>query len=245
MKDLKFFRSVCSWGHVLFSILRVLSLLGAIGLLLGILMLVAWPQNTFSVDTSMKMDIKVNFARILGREWAEVKEELYDEIDTSLPEGAEITEDGIQIEQGTPSISMENRVFALSLIPAFVEMILAFSLYRFLGKTFKILKQAPNPFDAEAAKHLRTAGTFLMVQAVLPALCMSLVTLLTKVSGYFETEFDLFSVFLGFLIWALSDLFLYAKEKISAPLSSPPPFGGFPAETEPEKQDSDIHPDAF
>lgn len=241
MKDLRFFRSVCNWGYVLFAIIRVLSLLGAIGLLIGIFGLVAFPQNTVVADTSVSIDLKVNLSRILGREWEEMKEEIYDELDGTLPEGAEITEEGIRIVEDTPSVSVENRVLALSLIPSFVEMILGFSLYLFLTKAFKILKLAPNPFDAEAAKHLRSAGTVLMVQAVLPAICMSLVTLLTKTSGYFETELDLFAVFLGFLIWALSDLFLYAKDRISAP---PAPFGGFPSETEP-KQDSDIHPDAF
>lgn len=245
MKDLRFFRSVCNWGHVLFSIIRVLALIGAIGLLIGIFALVAWPQNTFTIDTAVSMDVKVNFERILGRDWEEFKDEIFDELDGTLPEGAELTEDGITITEDAPTVSIENRVLALSLIPAFVEMLVAFSLYLFLGKAFKILKLSPNPFDAEAAKHLRTSGTILMVLGVLPALCMSLVSLLTKVSGYFETEFDLFAVFMGFLLWALSDLFLYAKDKLSTPLYSPPPFGGFPSENQNENSDSDIHPDAF
>lgn len=244
MKDLKFFRSVSSWAHVLFAIIRVLACIGAVCLLIGIFSLVAMPQSAFSIDTAVQMDVKVNFVKILGREWNELKEEIYDELDGTLPQGATITENGVSIQETVPSISIENRVLALSLIPTFVEMILSFSLYLFLARAFKILKDAQNPFDPSAAKNFRTAGTFLMVQGVLPALCMSLVTLLTKTSGYFETELDLFMVFLGFLLWALSDLFLYAGAKLSSPLYSPPPFGGF-GEEKKETTDSDIHPDAF
>ena len=251
MKDLRFFRSVCSWAHVLFSIIRVLSCIGAIGLLFGIFYFVALPQNTFSIDSTVAVDVKVNLKRLMGKEWpelyAEMEEELKDELQGELPDNAVVSEEGIEVKETVPAITMENRVFALSMIPSFVEMILGFSLYLFLARAFKILKLAQNPFDSMAAKHLRTAGIFLMVQATVPAICMTLVSNLTRTSGYFQTEFDLFAVFLGFLLWALSDLFLYANEKLSTPLYTPPPFGGFPAENKPEetKENSDIHPDAF
>ena len=220
MKSLDFFRSVCKWGHVLFSILRVLTIIASVCILIGIFTLALVPKNFFTLDIITQMEMKFNLAELVGEDWTTYSQELQDELLTSLPEGAKYTENGLEISQITPSETVENKTLALSLVPDFVESILFFSLFLYLCRIFKALKESPDPLCAPVAENLRFAGGLVMALGIVPALSASLVRLLTGTSQLLsDTSFDLWLIFLGFLLWAAADLFLYA-----ASTRNPNPF---------------------
>lgn len=258
MKSLKFFRSVCRWANVLFSILRVFAVIGAVGVLIGIFSLSVLPKNFFTVDMTVQTDMKFNMSAILGADWEEDREALEEEA-YALPEGAEWTEDGFAITETIPSTTMENRALALTLVPVFAQLLLSFALYLFVCRIFRALKDSPEPLTAPVSGNLKNAGWLLMAQGVVPALCGWLISLLTHTEGLVEVSFDLWQVFLGFLLWALADLIAHAASFVPAPSeSAAPPFHGYsgyaPASEDQEtvtppaedkKDDEGHHPDAF
>ncbi len=257
MKPLNFFRSVCSWGHILFSIMRVLAVIGAVGTLIGIFSLALMPRNFFTLDIVTQMDMKFNLSSILGEEWENMLSEAEGEVFSELPEGAEFTKEGLEISEIIPSTTMENKALALSMIPSFVDLLLSFFLFLFLSRIFKALKTSPDPLLAPVSENFRHAGSLMMALGVAPALCGSLVSLLTQTENLLgETSFDLFLVFMGFVLWAASDLFLYAAASRTAPnFPFTPPTGPSSPTTEnipqnppqnpPQSQNSDHNPHAF
>ncbi len=230
MKSLNFFRSVSSWGHVLFAILRVLAIIGAVGMLIGIFTLSLMPKDFFSIDVSMQTDMKFNFKALFGDNWSEIIKESEGVVYDSLPEGSKLTENGIEISEITPSTIVQGKFLALEMIPAFTEMLICIALFHYLCKIFKTLKVAVEPFAAPITEDLRYAGGILMALGAVPALSAGLIQLLTKtesLSG--DVSFDLWLVFCGFLLWAVADLFLYAKARLTPPSptsnpSEPSPF---------------------
>lgn len=218
MKTLHFFRSVSSWGYVLFAILRVLAIIGAVAMVIGIFALSLMPNDFFTIDVSMQTDMKFNFKALLGDNWSEIIKDSEDVVYDSLPEGSTLTENGIEISQVTPSSTMSGKILALEMIPAFTEMLISIALFHYLCKIFKMLKTAADPFAAPLTEDLRYAGGILMALGVVPALSASLIQLLTKTQGLSgDTSFDLWLIFCGFLLWALADLFLYAKARLAPP----------------------------
>lgn len=259
MDHLRFFRSVCNWGYVLFAILRVLYVIGAVGILIGIFTLSVLPKNFVTVDVVMETEMNFNMKALMGDAWEE-----FGETDAELPEGGEWTEDGFAVNETVPATTMENRTLALMLVPVFVEMILSFALFLFLCRVFRTLKQSFEPFHAPVPGNLRNAGWLLMALGVVPGICGWLISLLTRTEGIVEVSFDLWLVFVGFLLWAAADLFVYAASRIPQPRteSTPPPFTGYtgftppaaetkkeepvtPPPAEEKNDDSPHHPDAF
>ncbi len=220
MKSLNFFRSVSSWGHVLFAILRVLAIIGAVGMIIGIFTLSLMPKDFFSIDVFMQTDMKFNFKALFGENWSEIIKESEGVVYDSLPEGSKLSENGIEISEVTPSTTMGNKTLALDMIPAFTEMLLCAALFHYVCKIFKALKTAAEPFSAPITEDLRYAGGILMALGAVPALSASLLQLLTKTKSITsEVTFDLWLIFFGFLLWAVADLFLYAKNRLTPPAS--------------------------
>ncbi len=211
MDKLRFFRSVSSWGHVLFAIMKVLSLLAAIFTFFGVLTLSFMPGGLVKVESTMKMDIRVEMIKLLGDDWKEIyKDFSLSDIGEGFDEGG-VDEKGVTISQTAPMQEFENRAISLALIPVFVQMLLSFFLFRFISRMFKALKESEEPFRAPIQSDLQRTGWLVMALGTIPGLCVSLITFITDTQGLFQAEYDLFLVFAGFLFWALSDLLTHGK----------------------------------
>lgn len=222
MKSLNFFRSVSAWGHVLFAILRVLAVIGAVVMVIGIFTFSLMPKDFFSIDVTTQTDMKFNFKSIFGDDWTEVIKESEGVVYDSLPEGSKLTENGVEISETTPSTTIRGKVLALEMIPAFTEMLICIALFHYLCKIFKALKIAAEPFAAPITEDLRYAGGILMALGAVPALSAGLIRLLTRTESISTgVTFDLWLIFCGFLLWAVSDLFLYAKGRLIATQATP------------------------
>ena len=222
MKSLNFFRSVSAWGHILFAILRVLTIIGAVFTVIGIFTFSLLPRDFFSIDVSMQTDMKFNFKALLGENWSEIVKDAEDVVYDSLPDGSKLTEDGIEISEITPSTTVRGKMLALEMIPAFTQMLISIALFHYLCKIFKALKIAAEPFAAPITEDLRYAGGILMALGAVPALSAGLIRLLTKTESISaDVTFDLWLIFCGFLLWAVSDLFLYAKSRLFAAQATP------------------------
>ena len=211
MDKLRFFRSVCSWGHVLFAIMRVLSLIGGIFTLLGVLILSFMPGGLVKIESRVVMDVRVEMVKLLGEDWKEFSKELdLSYLGEDFDQG-EVDEEGVTLSQTVPSASFENRTVSLALIPVFVQLFLSFVLFGLLCRVFKKLKKAEEPFRVEIGEEMRRGGWALMALGTVPAFCVTLITFLTKTEGVFQAEYDFFLIFAGFLIWAFNDLFAHGK----------------------------------
>ena len=132
MKSLNFFRSVSAWGHILFAILRVLAIIGAVFTVIGIFTFSLLPRDFFSIDVSMQTDMKFNFKALLGENWSEIVKDAEDVVYDSLPDGSKLTEDGIEISEITPSTTVRGKTLALEMIPAFTQMLISIALFHYL-----------------------------------------------------------------------------------------------------------------
>ena len=129
MNKTKFIFGVASAANVIFSIMKVLSAIGAVCVLLGVATLTFLPQGTFSLETASEMNVRVSLKSLAGEAWDEVKEELVGQLDGMS--NAELTEDGILISESTPTEPIENRSLALSLIPVFTELLIFAFFYHY------------------------------------------------------------------------------------------------------------------
>lgn len=204
MKKLGFIRSVSKWGYWICAIGRVFAAIAAVCLLLAVVFLISMPRNFVSMEILTEMKIDVNLRDFLGEDWDAYKNEL---ADTISPDGA-LTENGISIAEPGETVTMENRALALYIIPSFAEYSMLFALLHFASKAFRELKDSPVPFTPSAAKHIRTAGSLTMALGLVPGLASGLIGLLTD-SAMDGTSIDLGLVFIGFLLWALAELFEY------------------------------------
>lgn len=259
MKKLSFVRGVATAGHILFSILRVMMVIAAVFVLLGILSLSMLPKNTVTVDTYTQMVMKFDLRTFIGEEtWDEVKEELID----SIVEGGKISEDGsVVIEESEPSETLENRTMSLVLVPVFAELLVSFFFYHFMARLFKLIRNAVStPFLAGTAKELKNAGISLFAMAAVPAAVSTLLALFTGVT-FTDSSVDLGTVLWGFVLLALSMIFEFGATLTPAPsfpasdgfgpysgAATPfdPPRSATPDQQKPEDQnDSSFHPNAF
>ncbi len=215
MDSLRFFRSVSSFGHVLFRILQVFSAIGAVAVLFSILALSFLPAHLVTVDITAQTDLTFDLRSLLGDSWDEMEDQMRENL-ASLYEGATLTEDGFTVSETTPAESVENRGLALAMIPTFVQLSLSFALFLFLARAFRLAKNSLHPFRREITAEMRNAGWLLLALGCVPALCATLISLLTRTS-LAQGSFDLYLIFGGFLLWALSDLFSFAETRFDPP----------------------------
>lgn len=235
MKKMPFVQGVAKASAVIFNIMSVLSLVGAVALLLAVFSLSVLPAGTLHLSADMDLSVEMKLARVFGDGWEEAVK------GTEIPEGAEKTEEGYHVSEAA-SATLENRGFALALIPLFAEMITLYVFYRALAAASRALAEAPSaaPFSPALAKESRTAGVVLFFLSAGPAVCKLLIGLLTAGKQVFtlgsgEIEFTL--ILWGFVLLALSYLFEYAVTlqpyvqpphdvPQAPPASQNPPFGG-------------------
>ena len=266
MKSLNFFRGVCRWGHVIFGILRVLAVIGAVGVLIGILTLSFMPKDFVRTVVNAETKVEVNMRALLGSDWDEARDSAGDAISSSVPEGeVEVTDDGVVIRSNAES-AMENREVSLILIPVFAQTVLVFLFCMFLCRVFRVWKKAQDPLHAPVTQNLKWVGGILIAQGVVPYLCGLLIQLLTEKDISGNADLDLTLIFFGFLTLALVQLLEYAANAAPRPEVTPaPPFTGYssfvgqkpsPAEEQipqeapqepqqPDPKDGPQNPDAF
>ncbi len=221
MNKTKFIRSVASACQVVFSILKVLCIIGAVGIFIGVLSLSFLPRDTVVFRTETKVDMEFDLRALVGEAFDEVKQSLSGQ----ETEGLEVTENGFRIVEETPIASAENHTLALSIIPTFAEMIVLFFFYRYLSRVAASIKEAQlSPFTSQAAKDLKCAGISLFFLAGAPAVCSTLIALLTHGKGTLllgETNVNLETILWGFVLFALSYLFEYGALLSHVPTQSP------------------------
>ena len=239
MDKLRFFRSVCNWGNVIFTIMRVFSIIGAVFALLGVLCLSFLPAGLVKMETNVKVDLQIAMAKVFGETWVEN----YKEVSPSdIGEGfdqAEINEEGIFISQSESSPVLGNRAISLVLSPAFVKMLLSFFLFGFIAKAFDLFKRSAEPLRAPVQPLLQRMGWMMMALGSVPGLCVSLITLITQTEGLMSADYDLFLLFAGFLVWAFSDLLTHAKSYL------PPEFAPNYPQDPGDSASSGFDPNAF
>ncbi len=204
MKKLDFVRSVSSWGYWICAVGRVFSAIVAVFSLIGVVLLISLPKDFVRIEVLSTVNIDMKFNELLGDDWEEYKTTLAEAISPD----AVITEDGISISEEEASVSVEMRAAALYLIPAFAEYSMLAALLHFAARAFREIKDSPVPFTPSAAKQIRTAGTLTMALGAVPGLASGLIGLLTS-SAMDSVDIDLGLIFIGFVLWALSEIFQY------------------------------------
>lgn len=225
MKKIGFVRGVATAGNVLTNVLKVFVVLGAVGILLGVLSLSFLPGDFISVTIDSGMTAEVNFRSLLGEGWEEQKDLLLSAFAGDVTE----TENGVRLSESVESVKINNRLLAISLIPTMVELILLFALLNCLSKAFREWKHSPNPFPFAVGGHLRYAAAFLFAMEIAPGFCSALISLFTGAELITDSSWDLTTVFLGFVLIALSYLFEYGASLKPAPAT--------PVENEENKTD--------
>ena len=201
MKQNKLSGVAFSLTHVVFSILRIFSIIGAACLLLGILSLSFLPGGTVTVDTSTKMDMNFNLKPFFGEEWDTYKEVLLGQ----MGEGLTATDQGFAIEEEVVTPTMENRALALSLIPTFASLLIQFFFYGALVKIAKECKTLSTPLISPIIpEQMRVLSYSLFAMAAVPALVASLITMITGFSAQTDLSFDLEKALWGLIVLALS-----------------------------------------
>ena len=225
---------VASIGKVVFSILQVFSVIGAVGLLLGTLSLSFLPAGTVETETSASVTMRFRLSHLVEGDITEYRDLLL-----SGFEGAEKTEDGFQIQEITPSVSLENRKMALSLIPSFAQMVVLFFFYRALKNLCANLKESPlSPFTPEAPEIFKSLGISLFFLAGAPWLTAAIIQLITGIASDLSLE-------MGTVLWGLFALVLSEIFRIGSSLAPTPfPSSPYPPQEE-KKDDSENHPGAF
>ena len=228
MKSLNFFRGVCRWGHVIFGILRVLAVIGAVGVLIGVFTLSFMPKDFVRTVVNAETKVEVNMRALLGSDWDEARDSAGDAISSSVPDGeVEVTDEGVSIRSNVET-SMENRAVSLTLIPVFAQTVLVFLFCMFLCRVFRVWKKAQDPLHAPVTQNLKWVGGILIAQGAVPYLCGLLIQLLTKKDVSGNADLDLTLIFFGFLTLALVQLLEYAAEAAPRPVDAPvPPFTGY------------------
>ena len=263
MKHQNLIQGTATAGKVVFTILRVLCVIGAVCLLLSILALSFLPNNLFSMRLSGTLEMNVNLREIMGDQWKDVD---LSGVDAAITE----TEDGIRIDQDVDVMAVQNRALALYLIPSLVELIVSYFFFRALSRAMNAIRERIHaPFSAEAAREFRAAGITLFVSAGAPVVCGTIISVLTasrtgtlNVGG----NVDLMAILWGFLLLGLAALFEYGETL--SPQPAPPAFNGYaygapadappapqqpsapeppqePSEPENKPDDNDFHPGAF
>ncbi|MBR4288225.1 MAG: hypothetical protein IKT50_02170 [Clostridia bacterium] len=204
MKKLDFVRSVSSWGYWICAVGRVFCGIVAAFALLGVVLLISLPKDFVRIEVLSTVNVDMNLKGLLGDQWEEYKTQFSE----SISPDAVLTEDGISISEEDASVSLEMRAAALYLIPAFAEYSMLAALLHFASRTFREIKDSPVPFTPAAAREIRTAGTLTMALGAVPGLASGLIGLLTS-SAMDSVDVDLGLIFVGFALWALSEIFQY------------------------------------
>jgi hypothetical protein len=224
MNKTAFVRGVFGASAIVFRIMSILSLVGGICLLLSVFALSVFPANLFSVETGNNVVTNLNLSSLYGENWKDVL------ADSAVPEGFEETETGYR-RSDAETVTVENRGFALALIPVLAEMFTTFLFYRCLANAARSVKDAVySPFTPALVKEVKTAGIVLFFLAAGPALCRSLIMLLTAGKQTFSlgsTEIEFSLVLWGFVLLALSFLFEYAAS-LTPPFQGQKPEDGIP-----------------
>lgn len=220
MNKTNFIRGVAAACQVVFSILKVLCILGAVAIFLGIASLSFLPKNAVVLNTSSQVSMDFDIRSLAGDAFDQVKDSLVGQDQ----DGVEETENGFRIRQDAATLTAENRSLALSIIPAFAKMIILFFFYRYLSLVAASIKDASvSPFTPKAAKELKNAGIALFFLSAAPALCSTLIGILThgmasSILG--ENSLDFEMVLWGFVLFALSYLFEYGALLSASPVSN-------------------------
>lgn len=204
MKKLDFVRSVSSWGYWLCAVGRVFCGIVAVFALLGVVLLISLPKDLVRIEVLSTVNIDMNLKGVLGDQWEEYKTQLSE----SISPDAVLTEDGISLSEEDAAVSLEMRAAALYIIPAFAEYSMLAALFHFASRAFREIKDSPVPFTPGAAREIRTAGTLTMVLGAVPGLVSGLIGLLTSFAMD-SVDIDLSLIFIGFALWALSEIFQY------------------------------------
>lgn len=217
MKKLDFVRSVSSWGYWICAIGRVFSGIVAAFALLGVVLLLSLPKDLVRIEVLSTVKIDMNFRELFGDAWEEYKTNIAE----SLSPDAVVTEDGVSISEEEASVALEMRAAALYLIPAIAEYALLAALLHFASCAFREIKDSPVPFTPSAANYIRTAGSLTMALGAVPGLASGLIGLLTS-AAMDSVDMDLGLIFVGFALWALSDVFLYGVSLQCGPVTTEP-----------------------
>ncbi len=226
MDNQSFVRGVAKAGSIILGIFKVFSVIGAVCVLIAILTLSLLPKNFVTVDLVTQTQIKVDLRSVLGDGWQELDwEKIVSPAEQAGGKFVE-TKDGLQSTNTIPSTTVENKTLALSLIPDFVECIILFAFFRFLGKVCFQVQNSPTPFTLPAAQNLKYTAFSLLALALLPGLCSGIVALLTGTDEMSSTGFELGTVLWGFFLWALSQIFEYALSILPPSAQTFDPAGG-------------------
>ena len=119
MKKQSFIQGVATAGRVVFTILRVFSMIGAVCLLLSILTLSFLPANLFSIKIKAEMEMDMNLREMLGESWQDA------DLSNVDVQGGELTQtdDGVRFSTDLTALELENRSLALYLIPTLVQLL--------------------------------------------------------------------------------------------------------------------------
>lgn len=239
MEKLRFFRSVCSWGDVIFTIFKVLSMIAAVLCLLGVLFLSFLPAGLVKMDTRVKVDMEIAMEKVFGESWTELYEDFSPSDFGMTEEEATVSKEGISISQSAEGFSLDNRAISLVLVPSFAGYLISFFLYGCIAKVFHRFKTTAEPLRAPVHGEFRRMGWLMMALGSVPGVCASLITFITDTQGLVEAEYNLFLLFAGFLVWALGDLLEHAASHL------PPVFQSSYPQDPGSSASSGFDPNAF
>lgn len=203
-QTMKWIRPVATAAHVITGILKVLSVIGAVGLLVTLLLCSFLPGDFLTVEVESALTVHINMRAVMGELWEEQKGLLENQPESSVT----VTEDGVEIQEPGLTQTVTGRSFSVSVVPMFVELTLAFLLYRSLNRAFSCWKDGNTPFPEGVGQPLRHAGIFLMIYTAVPSFCAGIMEALTGVS-LVDSSFDWMMVLWGFVLIALSYAFEY------------------------------------
>ena len=239
MEKLRFFRSVCSWGDVIFTIFKVLSVIAAVLSLLGVLFMSFIPTGFVKMDTQVKVDMEIAMEKVFGESWTEIYKD-FSPADFGMSEdGVVISEKGVTISESAEGYSLDNRAISLVLVPTFAGYLISFFLYGCIAKVFHRFKTSAEPLRASVRGEFRKMGWLMMALGSVPGVCASLITFITDTQGIVEAEYNLILLFAGFLVWALGDLLEHAASHL------PPVFQSSYPQDPGSSASSGFDPNAF
>lgn len=264
MDKMKTVRGISKAGAILLKIAEIFSIIGAVGVLIGILALAFLPADLMEVEVTSDVKVIMNMADFLGRDtWAEAREYAAKSLSPAESQEIQFTDDGMEVTQNATK-ALTRGDLALSIAPSILTLAVTWFFCRTLGKTLRDIRDGGEPFRKEIAESLRACGIALFVGAAAPAVVYSAVNVFAQTAV--SEGINLVMVFAGLMLFAVAALLEAAEARGIRLIDTPaaPPFAGYqgyaaapqtpsaPTPAEPKSEEApapenkdDVDPNAF
>lgn len=206
-------------GDIIARICRVFLVIGFIGILIGIVSLIALPKDLVKVDVGTDIGIKVDFSRFgeLSETEMENARRGLEKAQTEKDGNGKITDYEVTPSSLTLHLAAKEMTFGLrNLIgPMIVSLLYVAASYvglRFIGLLCRAFRDCASPFEENVIRRMRNFAFSLIPWAVLSMSSNSIVSKSMFSVNKFSIGINLGTVLLVLLILGLCRIFRYGAE---------------------------------